>query len=99
MSATALPLAAASAKLRGRPGRPRKPIADQPAAVVSPRLLDIEAASAYLAVSGWTLRDLVSSGTIPRVRVPLPGGGELRRVLVDREDLDRLIAVWKEAAR
>jgi len=33
---------------------------------------------------------------LPRVRVPLPNGGELRRLLFDRADLDRLIDVWKD---
>jgi hypothetical protein len=32
-----------------------------------------------------------------RVRIPLPDGRELRKLLFDREDLDRLIEAWKEA--
>ena len=59
------------------------------------RLLDLPAAALYLALSPWTLRELVGNGTLRRVRVPLPNGGELRRVLLDREDLDQLIARWK----
>jgi hypothetical protein len=41
------------------------------------------------------VRDLIAAGTLARVRIPLPNGGELRRVLLDREDLDRLVAGWK----
>jgi hypothetical protein len=63
-----------------------------------PRLLDVDAAAAYLGVSPWTIRDLDGAGVLPRVRVPLPSGAELRRLLFDREDLDRLVAVWKDAA-
>jgi hypothetical protein len=90
------PLAAAQRRL-GRPGRPRKP-AYEPVAVTPcpPRLLDAEAAAAYLGVSSWTIRDLDAVGVLPRVRVPLPNGGALRRLLFDRADLDRLIDVWKD---
>jgi len=48
-------------------------------------------------VSAWTIRDLEATGVLARVRIPLPNGGELRKVLFDREDLDRLIARWKES--
>jgi hypothetical protein len=41
------------------------------------------------------VRDLLSNGTLKRVRVPLPGGRELRRILLDRQDLDRLVESWK----
>jgi len=61
-----------------------------------PRLLDVDTAAAYLGVSNWTIRDLDAAGVLPRVRVPLPSGGELRRLLFDRADLDRLIDVWKD---
>jgi hypothetical protein len=65
---------------------------------ISPRLLDLATAAAYLSVSPWTVRDLEAVGIVPRVRVPLPGGGELRKLLFDRDDLDRLIGAWKDAA-
>lgn len=125
-----LSLQAASARLRGRPGRPRKlgsaeatqasalprygrnPLQERqfshaaanvpgnvPVAALIPRLLDLPAASAYLGVSAWTVRDLEAAGVLARVRVPLPNGGELRKVLFDREDLDRLIAAWKDRPR
>jgi len=36
-----------------------------------------------------------TDGTFERVRVPTPDG-ELRKLLFDREDLDALIARWKD---
>jgi len=63
--------------------------------VCPPRLLDLDAGAAYLALSPWTVRDLIAAGILARVRIPLPNGGELRKVLLDREDLDRLVAAWK----
>ena len=62
-----------------------------------PRLLDLRATASYLGVSAWTVRDLDSAGVLRRVRVPLPNGGELRKLLFDRTDLDRLIEAWKES--
>jgi hypothetical protein len=64
----------------------------------TPRLLDLDAAAAYLSVSPWTVRDLEAAGVLPRVRVPLPDGRELRKLLFDKVDLDRLIGAWKDAA-
>ena len=55
------------------------------------RLLDLKAAEAYSGISAWTLRDLIASGDLPVVRPP-----RLRRVWIDRADLDRAIAEWKE---
>jgi hypothetical protein len=64
---------------------------------VLPRLLDLPTAAAYLGVSAWTVRDLEAAGSVPRVRIPLPNAGELRKLLFDRADLDRLIDSWKDA--
>jgi excisionase family DNA binding protein len=58
------------------------------------RLLTIDAAASYLSVSPWTVRDLLHAGTLQKVSVPV-GDRELRRVLLDRVDLDRLIEAWK----
>jgi len=55
------------------------------------RLLDLRAAEQYSGISAWTLRDLIASGDLPAVRPP-----RLRRVWIDRADLDRAIAGWKE---
>jgi hypothetical protein len=69
-----------------------------PGASITPRLFNLDAAAAYLSMSPWTIRDLEAKGVLPRVRVPLPRGGELRKLLFDKADLDRLIAGWKETA-
>ena len=61
------------------------------ARAASGRLLDLKAAEAYSGISAWTLRDLIASGDLPVVRPP-----RLRRVWIDRADLDRAIAEWKE---
>ena len=114
----ALPLAEASQRLRGRPGRPRKQLSghdprhvrsvagldapqaravveapepgtlDHPASApaIAPRLLGLKAAAAYLGVSDWFVRALLSEGALPRVQL-----GSGRRLLFDRADLDRLI--------
>lgn len=114
---SSLALAAASQRLRRRPGRPRnaesrqdgggpearasrKPDSDGRTLAMqarAPRLLDLRATATYLGVSEWTVRDLDAVGVLRRVRVPLPNGGELRKLLFDREDLDRLIQAWKDA--
>src|SRR5262245_33089185 len=72
----ALPLAAASERLRGAPGFPRhrgRPSTRQSEEAVAPpvspvavaaRLLDVDAAAAYLGVSPWTIRDLDAAGTL-----------------------------------
>jgi hypothetical protein len=59
----------------------------------SGRLLDLKAAEIYSGISAWTLRDLIASGDLPAVRPP-----RLRRVWIDRADLDRAITDWKERA-
>lgn len=63
-----------------------------------PRLLNLKQVGQYLNCSYWTARDYVLSGVIPFVSMPAlrPRPGErcktsLRRVLVDRADLDALI--------
>jgi len=100
-------LAQASRRVRGKPGRPRTRPPAAPAfpapsvagvAPLAPRLVDLEGADQYLGgVSSWTVRDLIDNGTLARVRLPLPGGRELRRVLVDVRDLDALVAGAKDA--
>jgi len=79
----------------GRGDRVRRaPVKEAP--LLTPgRLFDIDRAAAYLSVSPWTVRDLEAAGTIKRVRVPLPGGRELRKLLFDKADLDALIETWK----
>jgi hypothetical protein len=91
-----LPLAAAAIRLRRAPGRPRTIVAapqEQPA--LSPRLLDLAGTARYLGMSEWTVRGLEAAGVLRRVRIPLPNGGELRKLLFDRENLDKLVDSWK----
>ena len=59
------------------------------------RLLDVEDAAAYLGISSWTLRDLHAAGRLPRVRLPLAGDRECRRLLFDVRDLDQLVELSK----
>jgi excisionase family DNA binding protein len=58
---------------------------------VDRRLLSLKEAEQYSGISIWTLRDLIAAGDLPAVRPP-----GLRRVWVDRKDLDRAIERWKE---
>ena len=72
------------------------PQAKEASGLITPRLLDLAGAASYLSVSPWTVRDLEATGILPRVRVPRANNGELRKILFDRNDLDRLIEVWKD---
>ncbi len=62
---------------------------------VPPRLLDLKTTAAYLGVSPWTVRDLEFGGVLRRVNIPLGPRKELRKLLFDRQDLDRLVETWK----
>jgi len=70
---------------------PERPVRRRGLGRTSGRLLDLKAAELYSGISAWTLRDLIASGDLPAVRPP-----RLRRVWIDRADLDRAIADWKE---
>jgi hypothetical protein len=74
-------------------------------ALPQPRAFNLRQGAAYLGVSYWTLRDYVLAGLIPTIEMPAlrPRDGErqrsnLRRVLVDREDLDRFLESRKVGA-
>src|SRR4051794_26704572 len=85
-----------------------RPVSVDPGA----RCLDLHEAGVYLGVSYWVVRDLINTGLLPKVTLPSAfdrvkvagkllrvrsrGGGSLRRVLVDRADLDKLIEQSKE---
>ncbi len=65
---------------------------------VRPRLLNMRQAAAYLGCSFWTARDYVLQGLIPAIDMPplRARAGDrqrktLRRVLIDRADLDAFI--------
>jgi hypothetical protein len=64
---------------------------------ITPRLVDVADAGRYVAVSPWTIRDLIASGTLRPVRLPGAGGRDLRRVLLDLRDLDALVERSKDA--
>lgn len=60
------------------------------------RLLSIRQAAEDYGLSFWTLRTLVLNGHIPRVVFPGPEGRNLRRILIDRDDMERFIRQCKE---
>jgi hypothetical protein len=72
-----------------------------------PRLMGLKQAAKYIGVSYWLLRDCVIDGTLRPVRLPgsrLRKNGKvtaksrdhlMRKILVDRKDLDQLIADCK----
>ena len=67
-------------------------------AAVAPRLLNLQQAAVYVGCSYWTVRDWMLAGLIPVMGLPAlrPREGErsrkaLRRVLIDRADLDAFI--------
>ena len=69
---------------------------------VSPRLLSLQQMAEYLGCSYWTARDWVLAGLIPVVDLPPLRSREgerprknLRRILVDRVDLDAFIDARK----
>jgi regulator of extracellular matrix RemA (YlzA/DUF370 family) len=60
------------------------------------RLVDDRDGSVYLGISRSQFRNLVSAGRIPRVVVPAEDGRPLRRLLVDLNDLSKLVDSWKQ---
>ena len=78
----------------------KPPRADQAVAAgapLQPRLLDVAGAAGYLGCSLWTIRDLIAAGVLARVVIPAGHGRDLRRVLLDRVQLDELVVRWREA--
>jgi hypothetical protein len=79
------------------PARPQEP--DVP--VVRPRLLSLEDTARYLSLSRWSVLDLEACGTLTRVELRLPDVRDgrrrprVRKILYDREDVDRLIEASK----
>ncbi len=71
----------------------------QAIAPLLPRLLDVHRAATYLSLPEASVYDLAARGVLRRVRIPLPDGGELRKLLFDRADLDRLVEAWKDDPR
>ena len=58
--------------------------------ITPPRLLTLKQAASELGVSVWTLRDLIGSGKLRAVQPP-----GIRRVWLDRRDVERAIEAWK----
>jgi hypothetical protein len=73
-----------------------------------PRLLSVEQAAQYLSISYWTVREFINDGSIKAVPLPRPEtlrqrerralGDTVRRLLIDRLDLDALVDTWKRRA-
>lgn len=70
------------------------------------RLLNLRQAARYLNCSYWSVRDYVLVGLLPHVALPAlrPRAGDrskgrLRRVLIDRADLDAFVERHKAAGR
>lgn len=65
------------------------------------RLLDVPMLADYLGGLGDdTVREMDASGVLTpaRVRLPAGNGRELRKVLFDREVIDRMVAGWRTPA-
>jgi hypothetical protein len=74
--------------------------------MLAPRLLDVNSAARYLAVSVWTVRDWVAAGLLVPVDLPAlrPREGDrpkarLRRLVFDRAALDEFVDGLKGACR
>ena len=73
-------------------------------AAVSPRCLDRDEAAVYIGTSTDVIDRLIQSGRLPVVRLPIARSrvtgqgveGVNRRVLIDVQDLDRLVETSKE---
>ena len=90
-----------SAREQGDRGGHGAGAADAETPALPPRLLDVRAAGRYLGLSYWTVRDLIFAGTLSTVKFPCPRAGDgrvIRRVLIDRRDLDALIEEHREAS-
>jgi excisionase family DNA binding protein len=79
------------AENRASPGDSSRPLAMRAS---GPRLLSARETATYLAIGYETVLLLVKTGTLRPVRLPL-GDGELRKLLFDRVDLDRLVEANK----
>jgi hypothetical protein len=81
------------------PRSARTPASEATSSIVddSPRLFSVHASARYTGLSYWAIRDLIIAGHLRAVRLPSPRrkGENLRRILVDRSDLDQLIAESK----
>ena len=99
---TSEPVAGSSVPLV--PQAPRRPFGSSAFVGLAPRLLDRDAAAAYLSISVDTLDRLLQSGALHVVRLPvqrdrktgLGVSGTTRRILLDRHELDSLVDRCRE---
>lgn len=65
------------------------------------RLLDLKEAAEYLGLSYATLRNYVDYGILHPVYLPCPRNPKkrIKRILLDKEELDAMIEQSKETAR
>jgi hypothetical protein len=68
---------------------------------IEPRLYDVAAAARYLSISQDLVRELVARGVLRRVRIEAPitrkrANAEVRKILLDRADLDAQIVAWRQ---
>jgi hypothetical protein len=70
---------------------------------VAVRLLDRDGAAAYLSCSTDTIDRLIATGALGIVRLPVARhrngaavSSSCRRVLVDKQEIDRLVDQWRE---
>ena len=63
--------------------------------------MDLETAAAYLCLSYWTVRGFIQTGKLPAVEVPRAGdeSESIRRMLIDREDLDAFVDSLRRGRR
>jgi hypothetical protein len=86
------------------PSAPRRPFGSSAFVGLEPRLLDRDAAAAYLSISVDTVDRLLQSGALHVVRLPVQRDrktglgvrGITRRILVDRYELDSLVDRCRE---
>ena len=93
--------------MRPRAGDPKtRTLPTTPEGTALPRLLDRHGVAWYLSVSPTMVDRLVQAGELRPVRIPVQRhastsvgmGGQCRRMLFDRLDVDALIAAWKRDA-
>ncbi len=66
----------------------------KPKAAAHSRLVGLATAEAEYGISKWTWRDLIARGHIAAIRPP-----GLRRVFLDRHDIEAKLQEWKETAQ
>lgn len=81
------------------PGDPRENLRPRDGYSPASRLLSVKQAAQYMGVSYGTMMNMVTYGKVPKVRLPAPAGDNgdaIRKILIDRRDLDNLIESCKE---